>query len=246
MSDYQNLESRMKALAAADGDPFLPNPEPTGPVDYVFICMEPSIDGWAESYEDAERRVKEGFRNFIAGLDVMLLHFAVRKYLCQSDETYYITDLSKGAMLVEKAKDEAIQRYDRWYEVLVAELDLLSKPNTVYFAVGKAVEKQLRRRQFPGELVSLMHYSPVARPHRARLVRGHEAALTEFAGTLSREEILATAREVLEVSGVQTAECREAMDIVDSPHLLSSSSCALVFVYKMMFESLQRRSVARP
>jgi hypothetical protein len=63
---YRNLEGRMKALAQADGDVFLPNSEPEGPVDYVFICMEPSLGRWARSAEEAESKVDAGFRNFLA------------------------------------------------------------------------------------------------------------------------------------------------------------------------------------
>ena len=43
---YRALEARMRTLAEADGDVFLPNPEPSPPVEYVFICMEPSIGRW--------------------------------------------------------------------------------------------------------------------------------------------------------------------------------------------------------
>jgi hypothetical protein len=42
-ASYEYLEARMKARSEADGDVFLPNPEPLGPVEYVFVCMEPSL-----------------------------------------------------------------------------------------------------------------------------------------------------------------------------------------------------------
>jgi hypothetical protein len=40
---YRDLEDRLRALAEADGDVYLPNVEPSGPVRYVFIAMEPSL-----------------------------------------------------------------------------------------------------------------------------------------------------------------------------------------------------------
>jgi hypothetical protein len=40
---YCNLERRMKALAESEGDVYLPNPKPAGLVDYILICMEPSL-----------------------------------------------------------------------------------------------------------------------------------------------------------------------------------------------------------
>ncbi len=43
---YQELEGRMRAFAEADGDVYLPNPEPAGPVDTVLIAMEPLMGGW--------------------------------------------------------------------------------------------------------------------------------------------------------------------------------------------------------
>ena len=51
---YRRLEDRMRALAEADDDVFLPNPEPVEPVDYVLICMEPSLGAWARSRENRE------------------------------------------------------------------------------------------------------------------------------------------------------------------------------------------------
>ncbi len=48
-SMYRELEVRMQILAEADGDMVLPNPAPLGPVEYVFICMEPSLGRWARS-----------------------------------------------------------------------------------------------------------------------------------------------------------------------------------------------------
>jgi hypothetical protein len=40
-----------------------PNPEPTGRVEYVFICMEPSLGGgWARDPEKARTATEAGFR----------------------------------------------------------------------------------------------------------------------------------------------------------------------------------------
>jgi hypothetical protein len=58
---YRELEVRMRTLAEPDGDVFLPNPMPSGPVEHVFICMEPSFRGWASDAEDAKAKVAAGF-----------------------------------------------------------------------------------------------------------------------------------------------------------------------------------------
>jgi hypothetical protein len=100
---YRELEARMKILAEADGDVFLPNPEPLGPVEYVFVCMEPSLGRWARSADEARSKVEAGFRNFLSSIEDFLLHFCIQQYLCAPTQRYHITDLSKGAMLVARA-----------------------------------------------------------------------------------------------------------------------------------------------
>jgi len=99
---YRELEERMKALAEADGDVFLPNPEPDGPVQYVLICMEPSLGWWACSAGHARSRVEAGFRNFLFSIEDFIVHFSARRYLCGPEERYHITNLSKEAMLVDR------------------------------------------------------------------------------------------------------------------------------------------------
>src|SRR5260221_8055280 len=122
---YLDLERQMKALAEADGDVYLPNPEPTARVDYILVGMEPSLGHWARSVEDARARVASGFRNFLTDIEPMLLHFSVRRFLCEKGQRYHITDFSKGAMVVEHAGAARASRYDRWYELLREEIDLI-------------------------------------------------------------------------------------------------------------------------
>jgi hypothetical protein len=108
---YCDLERRMKALAESDGYVYLPNPEPTTRVDYILISMEPSLGHWARSALEARVRVASGFRNFLCDIEPMLLHFSVRRFLCQKGQHYHITDFSKGAMLVKQA---GVARGDRY------------------------------------------------------------------------------------------------------------------------------------
>jgi hypothetical protein len=141
---YRELEERMKALAVADGDVFLPNPEPEGPVDYVFICMEPSLGRWARSPEEAKSKVDAGFRNFLFSAETSILHFCIRRYLCESTQRYHITDFSKGAMLVKGAGLARAQRYDRWYALLLEEINLVATSDAAIVAVGNVVFQHLR------------------------------------------------------------------------------------------------------
>jgi hypothetical protein len=156
---YRELEERMKALAEADGDVFLPNPEPLGPVQYVLICMEPSLDWWARSAESARSRVEAGFRNFLFSIEDLILHFCVRHYLCGPGERYHITDFSKGAMLVEHARLARRQRYDRWYELLQEEITLCANPCAGIIAVGNVVSRHLAQRDFPRAVTPIIHFS---------------------------------------------------------------------------------------
>src|SRR6516164_6078221 len=145
---YRELEERMKLLAEADGDVFLPNPEPLGTVQYILICMEPSLSRWARSADHARSRVEAGFRNFLFSIEDFILHFCVRRYLCCSMQRYHITDISKGAMLVHRAGLARSQRYDRWYGLLLEELELCGTADAGIIAVGNAVSQHLAKRGF--------------------------------------------------------------------------------------------------
>ena len=107
---YLALETRMRAQAETDGDIFLPSAAPHGPVDYVLICMEPSLGPWAKSPAEAKSKIKAGFRNFLSSLEDFVVHFCARRYLCEAEERYHITDLAKGAMLVDHAGRARIER----------------------------------------------------------------------------------------------------------------------------------------
>ena len=144
---YQALETRMRAQAEADRDIFLPSAAPDGAVDYVLICMEPSLGRWAQVPDEAESKIKGGFRNFLSSLEDFIVHFCARRYLCcEVDERYHITDMAKGAMLVEHAGAARVERYDRWYGLLLEELALISRPNVRIVAVGNVVSDYLEAR----------------------------------------------------------------------------------------------------
>ncbi len=103
----------------------------------------------------------------------MLLHFSVRRFLCAPGQSYFITDFSKGAILVENAGNDRVERVDRWYTLLKEEVDLVAKPNARIIAVGQVVAKHLKRCKFPRQVTSVLHYSPLAAPrsHQAHTLR---------------------------------------------------------------------------
>jgi hypothetical protein len=192
----------MKDLADADGDVFLPNPEPAGPVEHVFICMEPSLRWWSRDAEDAKAKIAAGFRNFVF-LDhgTLSLHFAIREYLCGPGERYYLTDISKGVMAVKRAGIDRTKRWDRWYPLLLDELNLVARPGAHTFAVGEVVDGFLSDNSLSSRLTktihysSVMHYSPVNVAHRKKRIAGHEADFKEFKRSLSIDRVLAIAND---------------------------------------------------
>jgi hypothetical protein len=234
---YRNLEARMKDRAEADGDVFLPNPEPLGPVDYIFVCMEPSV-GEVRYADEARAKVAAGMRNFVNSIEDFILHFAIKQYLCAPAQRYHITDLSKGRMSVERAAADRTQRYDRWYGLLLEELDLVALPGATIFAVGRKVEEHLARRSFPRPVTYVPHYSPSAKRARAAGIVGHEKEFERFRGSISLQLVLATAEEVLNAS-VPTNVRDESLARLARGQLFESD-LKLIFNYKLAFQDRGR------
>jgi hypothetical protein len=216
---YRQLEARMKVRAENDGDVFLPNAEPLGPVEYVFVCMEPSLGRWAHSEDEAKSKVEAGFRNFLSSIEDFILHFCIRQFLCTPTETYHLTDLSKGAMLVKHAALARPQRYDRWYALLAEELNLVAAPGAGIFAVGDAVARHLKRLAFPTPFTKVIHYSGLAAKARAEGIAGHEGAFGEFRSSVSLTRVLATAEDVLMDSSVPASFRNETLARLAQSHL---------------------------
>lgn len=235
---YRNLEERFKALAQVDGDVYLPNPAAEGPVQFVLVCMEPSLGRWARSAEQARERVDAGFRNFLPSDEVALLHYCVRRYLCRPQDRYHITDLSKGAMLVKRAASERDGRYRRWYPLFKEELDLIAAPGARYIAVGREVAIQLERHGFKKPIHSVMHYSSQAGLARHKGIEGREAGFAAFMGSVSLDDVVVTAKDVLSSARVP-AEIVHATLAKLRRLTLTVSRQQLMFAYKTAFESLR-------
>ncbi|MEO7189900.1 MAG: hypothetical protein ABI051_02475 [Vicinamibacterales bacterium] len=242
---YRELEQRMQALAEADGDVFLPNPEPEGPVHWLLICMEPSLGRWARSADQARSKVDAGFRNFLSSIDTAILHFCIRRYLCGPAERYHITDLSKGAMLVERAGRARVQRYDRWYPLLKEEIDLVATPGADIVAVGNVVAGYLSRQGFPRPFTRIIHYSGLAGRARSAGIVGREDGFEAFRDSVSLEDLVATAGAVLSATSVPAAMREEIMTQL-AREQLSTSRQHLIFNYKSAFESTRQRERVVP
>ena len=200
--------------------------------------MEPSLGWWARSADHARSRVEAGFRNFLFSIEDFILHFCVRRYLCESEQRYHITDLSKGAMLVDHAGLARIQRYDRWYALLQEEVDLCATASTGIVAVGNVVSQHLARRSFPRPFTRIIHYSSQAGPARSAGVVGREDSFQAFSGSVSLEDVVATAEAALKVAHVPSEIRDETLSRLAKSQLTTSRQ-HLIFNYKVAFESMR-------
>lgn len=200
--------------------------------------MEPSLGRWARSADEAKSTVEAGFHNFLSSIEDFILHFCTRQYLfCEPTQRYHITDLSKGAILVARAGIARTQRYDRWYGLLVEELDLVAPSGAGIFAVGNAVAQHLERRAFPRPFTKVIHYSGLAARARAAGIIGHEDRFEAFKSSVSLKRVLATAVDVLMASTVPTSFRDETLARLAQSQL-SASRQQLIFNYKLAFEAM--------
>ena len=234
---YNRLEISMGAFAKKNNEIYVPNIVPDSPADYIFICMEPSLGEWAKNRDDAESRLKDGFRNFLDGFNTMILHYAIRNYLCQDNQGYHITDLSKGAMLVKDADNNRIKRYENWYPLLLDEMNLVASTNVKVFAVGSHVANFLQRQQFPWNFTQLIHYSGQAASHWDKVVREHEEDFKRFQDTVTHEDFLNNAQAVIESSRVPLLISERALKRLRKAQLTLSRR-KLMFNYKLIFDAV--------
>lgn len=148
----RDLESKFAAAAAIDGDIYLPNFTPSGPVDAVLIGMEPSLGRWARTPENAAGMIVAGFRNFMWSPEDFILHYAARRFLCSAEQTYHITDVSKGAMNGDKANIDRRARYSRWAALLDEEVGLVAKPGRSHRRDWPSGRQVPRRKRFSAQL----------------------------------------------------------------------------------------------
>ncbi len=221
---YCKLEARMRTRAESDGEVFLPNPEPIAPVQYVLICMEPSLGWWARSAAQANARVDAGFRNFLFSPEDFILHFCAQRYLCGTGQRYFVTDLSKGAMLVSRAGVARIKRYDRWYALLLEEINLCATSDARIVAVGNVVSQHLLLRGFRRPFTRVIHYSSQAAPARRAGIVGQEASFQAFNGSVTLEELVASAAATLETAGAPSEFRDEALKRLAKSELTTSVS----------------------
>ncbi len=170
-AEYEELQERFRRQVAEDRDveelnehqhiwlpmTFFPRLPARGAVETVFIGMYPS-QNWlrekdpARKLIEAQRKVDGGFRISLSTILDLIFHLAIRDFLLRDGQTYYVTDVSKGAM---ERKDEEMGRADRWprwYPLLKHEMKIVigdpSAAKARVIPIGVAVTRFLKQRGF--------------------------------------------------------------------------------------------------
>ncbi len=255
--DYWALERKFIGQVEKDRrcgaeSSFVHNIEPSGPVDFVLIAMEPST-GVPGAADPPSTGASKKNINFLWSAEDFIFHYCVRKYLCGSGQTYHLTDLSKGSMTVKDAGAEREGRYKTWFPLLEEELCLVGKPGkTRVIAVGNVVWNFLKDKGLCRSIQSVLHYTRTAAPHRRRKVDecwtarcGKEASgkwrphFDEFCRGLDEKEFEATVRSVLEEASMDENAIRHRLMGPGSKSGLTHSRKMLMFYYKLRFEELR-------
>lgn len=196
---YESLEREFAARVKRDNRDFeervkrgdyrgiyLPNVRPTVKVDYVLVGMEPSLGGWAKDLIDAQIKISGGFRNGVG----KTLEFSIENYLCQERETWYLTDLAKGAMLTKSPDAGSLEKYKAWYPLLEKELELVAKPDAKVIAIGRTVDGFLNgflnRTKLCGRVYAgwIPHYSTQVARQRGKMIEGRKKGYENFTASL--------------------------------------------------------------
>jgi hypothetical protein len=234
----RDLEQKFAAAAAADGDIYLPNFTPSGPVDAILVAMEPSLGRWAKTPAEVAERVAAGFRNFMWSAEDFILHYAARRFLTPSGGSYHVTDVSKGAMTVDKAGIDRRARYARWAALLADEIRLIAKPGARIIAIGQQVRVFLVEHGFGDQITTVLHYSQQAAAARNASVKDREADFRQFAETFSLGDILDVASEVMRENCVPTPMFSETIERLRRTEV-SESRKKLAFIYTTAFAALR-------
>ena len=168
---YARLEDKFRKRAEQDREDalkrvgrelgmYVPNVKPCARADYVLVAMEPN---YGSDEIDGEEERLLGFPPKNVDQSLGLFMEAIKLYLCPAEETYWLTDLSKGAIPADMADLNREKRYEAWYPLLSEEIELIGKPCCPVIAVGRSVHDFLRKQNFGSApehpVFRVLHYS---------------------------------------------------------------------------------------
>ena len=179
-------------------------------------------------------------RNFCGSIYDFIFHYCIRNYLCKEDQTYYLTDLSKGAMSVKQATATSRETYKRWYPLLVEELNLMAKSEgTHIIAIGRKVQTFLRKRTEFERIDWVSHYSRNATPYKIKAIQPCINEFPGFAETLNFDDVLNTTEDVLNRAGYSEASREDKHRKLLKGARFTNARKKSVFCYKKRFEELK-------
>jgi hypothetical protein len=108
----------------------------------------------------------------------------------------------------------------------------------IIVAVGNVVSQHLARLCFRRPFTRVIHYSGQAALARRAAVVGREDSFQAFSGSVSLEDVVATAEDVLKAAHVPS-EIRDDTLSRLSMSQLTTSRQQLIFNYKVAFESMR-------
>jgi hypothetical protein len=167
---------------------------------------------------------------------------SARQYLSEPGQTYHLTDISKGAMLVERANLDRAARYARWFPLLVQEIELMAKPHAKVIAIGQAVAQNLRALGFTRPIDPILHYSGQAGRARRAAIVGQEDAFRAFASSMTLKSILEAASITLRDNDVPPSLIESTLARLRHAQL-TESRMRLLFAYKVAFEAIRDRAL---
>ena len=243
---YEALERKFKARVKKDNegltkdDPhrsvYLPNLAPQGRVDFVLVAMEPSTGGGA-----GELKQGKAFspKNFTGSVEDFTLHFCVKEYLCAGVKSYYLTDLSKGAMRTREAPHKREERYQEWYPLLLEELQLVAKPKAPIIAIGNDPYNFLNRKEMRCLKGPILHYSQQASGARRKIPSAHRERYCKFRTSVSWDGIEEIVRQVMDAGELQDY-IEGTLNRLRRGQRLTESRKMLMFTYKVQFERIRK------
>lgn len=218
---------------------YLPNLIPRGKVKYIFVAMEPSFGQWARNEEEAEGKIKNGFRNFILSWEDFIFHYCVTNYLSPS---YYLTDISKAAMKVKDAKELKNKIYDEWIELLKQEIEIVGQNDCKLIFVGKSVENFLKPKVLNRNIAkTVLHYSGQAARQRKEIPKKYPEDFKIFkkCQNLCPDAILDFAKNFLKENSI-SPQMRDWIlgKLKNNRTKLSESRKELMFTYYRQFQKI--------
>jgi hypothetical protein len=114
----------------------------------------------------------------------------------------------------------------------------LSSTGTSFIAVGKLVSEHLMRRGFSRPFTRIVHYSGQAASARKAAIVGREDSFEAFKDSVSLDDLIAEAKDVLLEAGVPVKIRNEALARLTKSQF-SVSRRQLIFNYKTAFERLR-------